>query len=260
MEDGVNKGLDTSLIEKESSNSVFHVFDHSNTIASTSSSMSLIFDLQKIAELLNGSTAVKPVWAGDEFIENLSPHEVGISDYEVYFGDGSSFAPIYIGESQSLDFRSPVIADSVHYGANDMQGDGYTAVGQDSISGDNIFTDEIFIYAHQLQTGADALKIEANDAIIEQDALNQVLARVGGIEIIHVQGQNNTLNLKLENLINLSDISTQVHILGEGQNVINLNLSGQGFTEQTKLGFTTYTNGTFSIIVEDTMNRGGIIV
>jgi hypothetical protein len=105
--------------------------------------------------------------------------------------------------------------------------------------------------------GTDTLRLEA--AGMNLDLTTLADHKITGIEIIDLAGNGNSLTLGMTDLIQLSDTSSTLRILGNSENTIRGNFAG--FTTNTTLeGFTTYTNGTINLMVEESINQAGVIV
>ncbi len=73
--------------------------------------------------------------------------------------------------------------------------------------------------------------------------------RIRGIEILDLNGGGNSLTLEVSDLQNISDSENSLTVLGTAENAVNANLPG--FSSNSADGFTTYTDGTSSLVVDD---------
>ena len=73
--------------------------------------------------------------------------------------------------------------------------------------------------------------------------------RIQGIEIVDLNGGGNSLTLEVSDLQNISDSENSLTVLGTALDAVNANLPG--FSTNSADGFTTYTDGTSSLVVDD---------
>ncbi len=108
-------------------------------------------------------------------------------------------------------------------------------------------------------SGLDNLVLETTD--MDLDLTMIANNRVEGIETIDMTGAgSNTLTLELSDILDTSDSTDPLTILGDASDAVVADLSGQGFTSSLAAGFTVYTDGLAELIVNDLVDQAGIIL
>jgi len=69
---------------------------------------------------------------------------------------------------------------------------------------------------------------------------------------------SNQLTLTLQDLFQLSGTSNTLTVLGDASDKVNINLTGATVSANTPAGFTTYTSGLGTLVVQNAVDQTGI--
>ena len=98
-------------------------------------------------------------------------------------------------------------------------------------------------------TGEDTLRLDGAGFSLDLTALSDLT--IEGIEIIDLQngGGNHSLTLDLQEVLNISDTSNSLTVLGDGDDSVDI---GAGWTSQgTAGGFETFTQGAAALVIDE---------
>ena len=98
-------------------------------------------------------------------------------------------------------------------------------------------------------TGEDTLRLDGAGFSLDLTALSDLT--IEGIEIIDLQngGGNHSLTLDLQEVLNISDTSNSLTVLGDGDDSVDI---GAGWTSQgTAGGFETFTQGAATLVIDE---------
>lgn len=107
-------------------------------------------------------------------------------------------------------------------------------------------------------SGQDTLTLDGSG--ITLDFTNIKNTKVTDIERIDLTGSgNNSLTLNANDLLDMTDSDHTLTVLGNSGDSVSANLSGSGFSNSgSSGGFTTYSNGVATLIVQDSVDQTGI--
>jgi hypothetical protein len=182
----------------------------------------------------------------------------GVSSGEAYVIYGNDFGGLNAGTGTLGDdmltgetgpdyFVTGAGADTVlGEGGNDLI---YTGPGDDivDVPGGNNF------FRLDGGTGEDTLRLSGSGETLDLASLSDLV--VVGFEILDITGSgDNTVNLDTRDLRALSPTANTVTVLGDAGDTINADLQSAGFSNNgTSGGFTTYSNGVLTLVVDADM-------
>jgi len=104
--------------------------------------------------------------------------------------------------------------------------------------------------------GLDTVRLDGNGMVFDLQAIPD--NKVTGIEQIDLNGGGNELVLNLVELANLSDETNTLTVLGDNGDALSADLAG--FDASADAGFTTYTNGTLTLVVDDDVDQQNVLI
>lgn len=187
-----------------------------------------------------------------------SPHNVTLDVFQVLTPgatemDDDTYS-IYGDAAPTLEFSSNTL-----YHATDFVGDGLQGMDVPVVTTGNISEIPLMLNHDVTALHEHSLQILGNGLYIDFGELEDISTKVKGVESIEVRGNNNSISIHLDDVVQFNDSHT-LQILGTSSNEINVDLSGMGFKSMVTDGFVTYTNGEYSIIVAQNLHRDGIIL
>lgn len=194
---------------------------------------------------------------GDGLYMMDSPHNVTLDVFQVlipYTSLSNDDYPVYADAVPVLEFSSNTL-----YQLSDFVGDGFHGVEMSAVATGDVFEVPLVLNVDPTAMDEHSLQILGNGMLIDFSDLEDISAKVKGVESIEVRGTNNSISIRLDDVAQMNNSHT-LQILGSSSNDINVDLTGLGFTSTITDGFITYTNGTYSIIVDQHLNQGGIIL
>ncbi|MGE0255961.1 MAG: beta strand repeat-containing protein [Alphaproteobacteria bacterium] len=111
-------------------------------------------------------------------------------------------------------------------------------------------------------TGSDTLKLDG--ASLHLNLTTKGSEAVRGIETIDLGSVggatdgSNQLTLTLQDLFQLSGTSNTLTVLGENSDKVNITMTGATVSVNTPAGYTTYTSGLATLVVQNTVDQTGI--
>ena len=104
--------------------------------------------------------------------------------------------------------------------------------------------------------GTDTVLVDSNGLTLDLSSIPD--NRVSGIEQVDLNGVGNTLVLNLVELANLSGETNTLTVLGGNGDAVTVDRAG--FSQSSADGFTTYTDGLLSLVVDDIVDQQNILI
>jgi hypothetical protein len=111
-------------------------------------------------------------------------------------------------------------------------------------------------------SGTDTLRLDGAGVILNLTTLSN--NKIAGIEIIDITGSgNNFLSLDPRDLLDLSDTSNTLRVLGNAGDSVSGNFAGATVTNNVVIGgnaFTQYTLGAATLLVDTDVSQSTIVI